>query len=255
MTQRISGLIGGQTWAVAEALVSGKLGLINEETNDALRAAGLYQIVSISGLHMVLAAGSIFWLARASGAVGHGRSPLAAQEDRRCQRHVRRDRILHLLGRGGRDRPPALHDARDACAMLVDRPPLSMRNLAIAALLVLAIEPDALLGPSFQMSFGAVAALIAFAEWSRRRIARDLPPGDMGMRLMRRLWLAIAALFITSVLAMLATSPFGAFHFQNCNPFGLAGNMLALPFVSLGVMPAAVVRGLLYPLGLDGLAW
>ncbi|HEX2726156.1 MAG TPA: ComEC/Rec2 family competence protein, partial [Beijerinckiaceae bacterium] len=65
LTRRIADAIGGQAGAVAAALVTGKRGLISEDTNDALRAAGIYHIVSISGLHMVLAAGTMFWLARA----------------------------------------------------------------------------------------------------------------------------------------------------------------------------------------------
>lgn len=62
-------------------------------------------------------------------------------------------------------------------------------------------------------------------------------------------------MLVTSILAALATGPFAAFHFQTFNPFGLLGNMLALPFVSLIVMPAAVAGALLYPLGLDAIAW
>ena len=57
---------GGQAGAVAAALVTGKRGLIGPATNDALRAAGIYHVVSISGLHMVLAAGVVFWLVRAA---------------------------------------------------------------------------------------------------------------------------------------------------------------------------------------------
>jgi competence protein ComEC len=65
MTQRIADTVGGPVGAVAAALVSGKRGLIDERTNEVLRGAGIYHIVSISGLHMVLAAGTFFWLARA----------------------------------------------------------------------------------------------------------------------------------------------------------------------------------------------
>lgn len=256
LTARIAGLIGGQAGAVAAAMVTGKRGLISEETNDALRAAGLYHIVSISGLHMVLAAGTIFWIVRAllalSAAIalawpvkkiaavaamaGAGAYCLFSGSEVATVRSL----IMTLVMLG---------------AILADRPALSMRNLAIAALIVLALEPDSLLGPSFQMSFGAVAALIAFAEWSRSRQRADRPPEGAVGRVATFLARATAGLFVTSVLATAATSPFGAYHFQTYNPFGLIGNMLALPFVSLGVMPAAVIGALLYPLGLDAAAW
>ncbi len=65
MTNRIARIVGGQAGALSAALVTGKRGLLEERVNDDLRASGLYHIVSISGLHMVLAAGVFFWLARA----------------------------------------------------------------------------------------------------------------------------------------------------------------------------------------------
>lgn len=256
MTERIARLIGGQAGAVAAALVTGKRGLISEETNDILRGAGLYHIVSISGLHMVLAAGAIFWLVRAilalipAIALGWPLKKLAAVlamigATAYCifsgsEVATERSLIMTLVMLG---------------AIVVDRPALSMRNLAISALIVLALEPDAVLGPSFQMSFGAVAALIAFAEWQRRRprqVARE--PGLVA-RGLRALHLGLGGMVLTSLIAGAATGPFGAFHFQTFNPFGVLGNMMALPFVSLVVMPAAVVGALLYPLGLDALAW
>ncbi len=256
MTERIARVIGGQAGAVAAALVTGKRGLISEETNDVLRGAGLYHIVSISGLHMVLAAGAIFWLSRAL---------LAAFWTVSLSWPVKK--IAAVLAMVGATAYCIFSGSEVATerslimtlvmlgAILADRPALSMRNLALAALVVLALEPDSLLGPSFQMSFGAVAALIAFAEWQRRRTAVQLrEPGVVG-RVIRSMKLATLGIFVTSVLATAATSPFGAYHFQTFNPFGLIGNMLALPFVSLVVMPAAVVGAILYPLGLDAAAW
>jgi competence protein ComEC len=256
LTERIARLIGGQAGAVAAALVTGKRGLISEETNDILRAAGLYHIVSISGLHMVLAAGSVFWLVRAllalstTAALGWPVKKIAAIAAMAvaiaycvfsgAEVATVRSLFMTLIMLG---------------AILADRPALSMRNLSVAALLVLAREPDALLGPSFQMSFGAVGALIAYAEWQRRRARPDGPKLGLVGRGIRTLRIAAVGLFVTSVIASLATGPFGAFHFQTFNPYGLIGNMLALPFVSLVVMPAAVVGALLYPLGLDAVAW
>ncbi len=139
-------------------------------------------------------------------------------------------------------------------AILVDRPALSMRNLALSALIVLAREPEALLGPSFQMSYAAVAALIAAAEWARGRF----PPGEPGgplHRLLRWAVVAVVALLATTVVATLATAPFGSFHFHALNPFGVIGNALAVPLVSLIVMPCAVLGVLAFPFGLDRPVW
>lgn len=254
LTERIATIGGGQAGAMAAALVTGKRGLISEETNNDLRAAGIYHIVSISGLHMVLAAGTIFWLVRALLALS--------------QRAALRWPVKKLSAQA------AMVGATGYCvfsgadvatvrslimtlvmlgAILVDRPALSMRNLALAAIIVLLREPEALLGPSFQMSFGAVAALIAFAErWQER------PPDAAGAAWpwpLRPLFLSGVGILVTTMVATAATAPYGVYHFQTFNPFGLLGNALALPFVSLIVMPAAVFGVLAYPFGLDWPAW
>jgi competence protein ComEC len=254
-TQRIAGVIGGQAGAVAAALVTGKRGLIDDETNDALRAAGIYHIVSISGLHMVLAAGTIFWLVRA----GLGLSAGAALRWP-CKK------IAAACGMAGATVYCLFSGAEVATerslimilvmlgAVLVDRPAISLRNLAIAALVVMAREPETILGPSFQMSFAAVGALVASGEWWTRR----RPPADPGGPVRRAArWLVGAGLGLlaTTVVAGIATAPFASFHFQAANPYGVIGNALALPLVSLVVMPAAVLGMLAYPFGLDRPVW
>ena len=136
-------------------------------------------------------------------------------------------------------------------AILVDRPALSMRNLGLAALIVLAREPESLLGPSFQMSFGAVAALTALAPLIAPRIGREAPRG-LAERAFRALLRSVVGLVLMTFVASVATAPFSAYHFQTLNPLGLVGNALALPLVSLVVMPAAVLGVVALPFGLDG---
>ena len=254
LTARIAAIGGGQAGAMGAALVTGKRGLISESTNVDLRAAGIYHIVSISGLHMVLAAGTIFWLVRAL---------LCASQTLALAWPVKK--IAALAAMSGAVAYCVFSGAEVATvrslimtlvmlgAILVDRPALSMRNLALAAIIVLLREPEALLGPSFQMSFGAVAALIAFAErWQAR------PPDAKAANWpwpLRPLWLSAVGIVTTTMVATAATAPYGVYHFQVFNPFGLLGNALALPFVSLVVMPAAVFGVLAYPFGLDWPAW
>ncbi len=139
-------------------------------------------------------------------------------------------------------------------AVLVDRPALSLRNLSIAALIVLAREPEALLGPSFQMSFGAVAAmmtLVPLMQWRRAKAG----PAMLIDKVLSWAGRSAFGLVTTTLVASLATAPFAAYHFQSLNPYGLIGNALALPLVSLVVMPAAVLGVLAYPFGLDAPVW
>ncbi|MBN9062351.1 MAG: hypothetical protein BGP06_05805 [Rhizobiales bacterium 65-9] len=257
LTDRIIRAIGGQPGALGAALVTGKRDLITEDTNDALRAAGVYHIVSVSGLHMVLAAGAFFWTVRAILAL----FPMVA-----LAWPVKKiGAVLAMLGATGYCLFTGSEVATERSlimilvmlgAILADRPALAMRNLAIAALITLAREPETLLGPSFQMSFAAVAGLIALTEW--RRDHAPQPGGEPSGPILRisghlREW--VVMLFVTTAVATFATAPYSAFHFQRLNPWGLLGNALALPFVSFIVMPAAVVGVLLWPFGLDGWVW
>jgi competence protein ComEC len=256
LTNRIAKIIGGQAGALSAALVTGKRGLLDEPTNEALRASGLYHIVSISGLHMVLAAGVFFWLGRAGLALLPGvpeRYPIKKYAALMAmfgatayclfsgsEVATERSLIMTLVMLG---------------AILFDRPALSMRNLAIAALVVLLREPETLLGPSFQMSFAAVAAMIAAHEWWMSRKTTGKEPAGWGAIWMRKAWLALLGSVVTTLIASFATAPFAAYHFQRINPYGLIGNALAIPFVSFIVMPAAVGGTILLPFRLDGPVW
>jgi len=255
LTHRIASAIGGAAGGVGAALVTGKRGLIPEPTNDVLRGAGIYHIVSISGLHMVLAAGTFFWMVRAILALAPALALLWPVK-----------KIAAIAAMAGATVYCIFSGADVATerslimtlvmfgAVLVDRPALSIRNLAIAALIVLAREPEALLGPSFQMSFGAVAAMMALVPLMHRKHGE----GASGFLLDRGLrWAgqAMLGLVTTTLVASLATAPFAAYHFQTLNPYGLIGNALALPLVSLVVMPSAVLGVLAYPFGLDQPVW
>ncbi len=255
LTRRMATAGGGQAGAVAAALVTGKRGLIDQASNDALRAAGIYHVVSISGLHMVLAAGVVFWLVRAGLALVPGAAltlPIKKWAAGLAMLGVtaycafsgwdiaaERSLIMTLTMLG---------------AILVDRPALSMRNLALAAIIALAREPEGLLGPSFQMSFGAVAGLIAFSRFLSGRLWSDAGAGPVG-RAVSFAAAAVLGSLATTVVATLATAPFSAYHFQNLQPFGLIGNLLTLPLISFVVMPSAVLGLLAYPFALDAPVW
>jgi competence protein ComEC len=270
VTRRIASAIGGPSGGVAASLVTGKRGLIPESTNDDLRAAGIYHVVSISGLHMVLAAGMVFWAVRAllalSPALG-ARWPIkkiaavagmlaAAGYNNFAGSEIATQRslvmILVMLG-----------------AVLADRPAFSMRNLALAALVVLALEPESLLGPSFQMSFGAVAALIAvfekndgsalsqegWAGFAAPTPSPQAPPVGPVLRWVLAARRHVLLAILTTLVAEAATGPFSLYHFQRVTPYGLVGNALTLPLVSCIVMPAAVIGIVAIPFGWDAPIW
>jgi competence protein ComEC len=126
-------------------------------------------------------------------------------------------------------------------ATLLDRRALTLRAVAVAALVVLLLRPEALLGPGFQMSFAATAALIGVFGWLRTLRFNRSPR-----------WVSpITAVFISSFVAGLATAPFAALHFNHIAHYGLLANVLSVPVMGMAVMPAAVMAALLAPLGLE----
>jgi competence protein ComEC len=256
LTNRIARVIGGQAGALSAALVTGKRGLLEEGVNDQLRASGLYNIVSISGLHMVLAAGVFFWLARAILVMIPGLAEAyPIKKWAACFAMVGASAYCIFSGSEVATERSLIMTLVMLGAILLDRPALSMRNLAIAALIVLFLEPETLVGPSFQMSFSAVAAMIAGHEWWLSRGKPRHEPASWGGIFLRRCLLAVVASVATTLIASFATAPFAAYHFQRVNPYGLIGNAMAIPFVSFIVMPAAVAGTLLLPFGLDSPIW
>jgi competence protein ComEC len=127
-------------------------------------------------------------------------------------------------------------------AILLDRPALSMRSLALAAAILLLARPQDIAEPGFQMSFAAVAALIAVAEWEQGR-ERIRPRGALYRR--------VHGIAMTSLVGSLATLPFALFHFGRATHYAVLGNLFAMPVMGLWVMPAAALSVVLMPFGLE----
>lgn len=254
---RINEVLSGEDASVAAALIAGERAGIGEETNDNLRKAGLAHILSISGLHMALAAGVVMMSLRSIFALFPAFS--ARHPVKKYAAFLSLLSCTFYLAMSGADvaaQRSYVMIAVMLCALLADRAAISMRNLAIAAVAMIAISPHEILGPSFQMSFSATAALIAaFAWWSdrkARKIAeterRAIPRGRLA-----GMFTPAVATAGTSLVAGLASGIFAAYHFNNTAPLGLIGNVLALPVISILVMPFAVLSLLLMPLQLDWL--
>jgi competence protein ComEC len=142
-------------------------------------------------------------------------------------------------------------------AVIVDRRALTMRNLGLAVLGVVALEPEAILGVSFQLSFAAVGALVAVLE---ARLARAETSGDPFVprpRDPKRGVIALhlidkpVGLLVATLCATTATASFMAYHFHDLSPYVLIGNPLTLTVIEFFAVPGALIGTALYPLGLD----
>ena len=251
---RIRRALPGDEGEIASALTVGKRGGIADETTDDLRSAGLQHILAISGLHMALVAGSVYLAMR---------TLLAAIPGLALVRPIRKYAAIaallaattYLLISG------ASISAQRAyimafimfMAVLLDRPALTLRNVALAAIVLIAVKPSAVMEAGFQMSFAATAALVSVYETLRRRRLRREEDALRAGGIWRRVRFAAGAVVLTALIGGLATAPFAAFHFNRIAPYGLLGNVLAMPVVSFLVMPAGVVSGLALPFGME--AW
>jgi len=234
--------IGGQAGAVAAALMTGDRSGIAEATNAAMRASNLYHIVSISGLHMGMLAGFVFGALR-YGLALFGTLALHWPTKKIAAAVALAASTLYLWVSGGdiATQRAWIMTAVMLTAVLVDRHALSLHTVALAAMFLLLVWPEALIGPGFQMSFAATVALILIAKpWLRWQ--HHLP-----------LWLRpVAMLMLTSLVAGMATAPIAAAQFGRMSHYGILANLLAVPVMGIVVMPAGVLAALLAPLGLAG---
>jgi competence protein ComEC len=258
LSDHIRSRIGGADGEIAVALITGMQAGIPENINESLRITGVAHVLSISGLHMALVAGIVMTFIRLVLAVfPEFSSRHAAKKYAAATALAAITFYLLISGNGVATQRSFFMLAIMLLAVLFDRTAISMRNFAIAAILVIVVTPHEVTGPSFQMSFAATAALIAaYAVWSEAKQRRHAGRGTPN-----RSWLAsgtgyviahVGGVAMTSLVAGSATALFAAWHFQRISSLGVIGNLATMPVISFVVMPAMVLALIAMPFGLDG---
>ncbi|WP_176085841.1 ComEC/Rec2 family competence protein [Martelella sp. HB161492] len=250
--ERVRAVLPGESGAFANAIIIGERRGMADTTLNALRNAGLAHVIAISGLHMALAAGIFF----ASLRIGFALFPRFAEAvatkkiaagGALCTASL----YLAISGMQVSARRAFIMLAIMLIAAIFDRAALSLRNVAVAAIIVLFFWPSEVLGPSLQMSFAATAALISgYGLW----VGRTAERGEGLARLPAYVQLPIAFLggiMLTSLIGGVSTAPYALEHFHRAAPYGLLGNLLAMPVITLIVMPAGLMAMLTMPFGLD----
>ena len=238
----VQAALPGRAGTFAAAITTGDRSGLDREVLEALRASNLAHLLAISGLHMGLLTGFVFATIRlglapwslflptrkiaAIGGLAAGAVYLALSGG-----NVATERAFIMV-------------AVMFAAVLVDRRAITLRAVALAALIVLTLRPEALYGPGFQMSFAATTALVAvFGAF------RGLP-GHSG-RWPR--WVRfVFGVVVSSFVAGMATAPFAAAHFNQVPHYGLIANVVSVPLMGAVIIPGAVLAALLSPFGL---AW
>jgi competence protein ComEC len=251
---RIVAALPGDDGRIAASLIMGDRGPISEGTQNDMRASGLGHVLAIAGLHMALVAGSVFWLVRALLAL----SPALAlgfpiKKWAAAAALATGLAYVAIAGAGVATDRSFIMLAIMLIAVMLDRAALTLRNVAIAAMIILLIWPESLLSVSFQMSFAATVSLIAGYEALRGIASRRQGLAPERARTGPLAWLRHEGgrLLMTAMLGGLATTPFAAYHFQRVAPLTILANLIAMPAVSFIVMPMALATVLLMPLGLE----
>jgi competence protein ComEC len=239
--------------AVAAAIVTAERGPIPPDLLNAYRNAGLAHILVIAGMHMSMVAGLVFVVVRGLLA---SVPPLALRYP--IKKWTALAALLVTAGYliiSGAPIPTErafIMNAIILVAVLVDREAISLRSVGWAALALLLTRPEAVTGPSFQMSFAAVVGLISGYEALGPFIQRW---HQRPARWRSRLWPYVAGILLTTLVAGTATAPYTVYNFNRYASFSLLGNALAVPVVGFWIMPAALLAIVLLPFGLDGWGW
>jgi competence protein ComEC len=252
LTAHIQSRLAGSEGGVAAAFVTGDTGAITQEDSDAFRQSGLAHLLSISGLHVtaVVAATMLLalrllalspWLALRAPLplIAAGAGALAG--------------IGYTLLSGAE--VPTVRSCVAALLVLagvaLGREAMTLRLVAAGALVVLLFRPEAVVGPSFQLSFAAVTAIIAFHEHPGIRAWVMKREEGWPRRILREL----GALLATGVLVEVALSPIAAYHFHRAGLYGAFANIVAIPLTTFIVMPLEALALLLDTIGLGAPAW
>jgi competence protein ComEC len=245
---RVTAALPGEVGFIANALITGERGGISDATNAAYRDSGLLHVLSISGLHMAIMSGAVFLSVRFLPA---GVPTLALRFP--IKKWAAAAAALGALGYlmiSGASVPTVRSYIMISImflAVMLDRPALALRNVALAALAILVVFPESLVDVSFQMSFAAVVALVAAYE-----VLRDRRPEPVGRRgVLRSLALFFAGLVLSTLIASLAVAPLAAYHFHKSQQYAVLANLVAIPICNVIVMPAALATLVLMPFGLE----
>ncbi len=236
-----------RTSGLQAALLTGDRSAIPNAQAQALRDAGLAHLLAISGLHMGLLAGGVFFI---SAMLFSFIGPLARRYDMRkpaaCVGALLACVYLVLSGASISTQRAFIMAIVMFSAVIMDRRAVSIRSVTLAAAITLMLHPESLLSAGFQMSFSATLALVAvYGQWT---LIRTYSP-DFGWR--SKFKRGFIGLSVTSLVAGAATGGFAALHFHRIARYGFFANIAAMSVFTVIVMPAGFIAVLLIPLGLD----
>jgi len=246
---RIRSTLPGESGDVAVALIIGDRTGIALKTQESLRSSGLAHVLAISGMHMALVSLTMVWAVRLLLALNmQVASHYPIKNWALFAGFFTATAYLAISGMSVATERAWIMISVMILAAIVSRKSITLRGVCVAALAILVLQPESVLSPGFQMSFAAVASIVAAYEWLDERKQRK-PEHRQTSRVVRFFF----SLMFTSLIAGLATSLFAAYHFHRVAPFGVLTNLMAMPLISVLVMPMVLASLFFMPYGFDPL--
>ncbi len=252
LSKHITGSLDGSAGGIAAALATGDVGAIGESESEAMRRAGLAHLLSVSGLHITAAVAATMLIVMRLLAL----SPWLALR-------LRLPLVAAVAGAGAAigytlltgSQVPTIRSCVAALLVLValaiGREAMTLRALAAGAVIVLLALPEVLAGPSFQLSFAAIAAIVALHEHPRTRAL--FGPHEEGR--MQRLARGVASLLLTGIVVEAALMPIAVYHFHKAGLYGAVANIVAIPLTTFVVMPLEALALAFDAVGLGAPLW
>ncbi len=246
LAQHVRVAAGERAGGFAAALTSGDRSFMPQADVEALRNSGLAHLLAISGLHLGLVGGLVYFaLRRSLSAWEWFALRVPVQKPAALVAILSTFVYLMLSGASISTQRAFIMAAVFFGAILLDRAPISIRSFSVAMGAVIVLQPHSVMSPGFQMSFAATGALIATYEgWSRSRREKGLS-GNAGIGFV------LKSLVVTSIIGAAATAPFALYHFDRLAPYGLAANILAMPIITFISGPMAGLALVAAPFGLS----
>lgn len=245
---RVNDILPSQTAGVAIPLIIGEQGTVPPDIYGLYRTAGIVHVLSVSGFHLTLIAGLVFFLIRGFLAFFT-----------RLSERVNAKKIaaflsilivgFYLLISGLQ--LPAIRSfimvAIVLLGVLFDRRAISLRSVMLAGVVILFFWPESVLSVSFQLSFMAVFALVSLYQVFMAHLGRT----ELSRFFVYKVFLLIAGMVCVSVLASIVTAPYAAYHFNQFVPYSVLGNLTTEFLFSFAIMPLLLLAVILMPFGAD----
>ena len=250
ISTRVQEILPPDAAAIVVPLIIGDQGLVSQNQYDLYRIAGIVHVLSVSGFHLTLLAGLVFFLIRGIFALFPRLGTVI--NTKKLAAFLSLLVVLFYLFISGLQIPAVrsfIMIAVILMAVMLDRSAISLRTAVLAGVFILAIWPESLLNAGFQLSFIAVFAMLSLYE----TLMRWFKASPYRTHLWYKGWLIFVGSVCVSILATLSTALYGAYHFNQFAPYSVLGNLLTSALFSFAIMPLLLIAVLVMPFGWDAL--